>query len=547
MKSGARIILDYLEQESVPFVAGMPGGANLPLYDALHSSSIVSILARHEQGAGFIAQGYARATGKVGVCFATSGPGATNLITSLADAKLDSIPIIAITGQVPRDLIGTDAFQEVDTIGIARPGVKEAFFARDAQSLYDILPAAFAVARSGRPGPVLIDVPKDVQREVAAGRYAIMEPSRGTLSSASVEEAARMIQASRRPVLYAGGGIIHSNASEILIQIAERNAIPVVTTLMGIGSIPTSHPRFFGMLGMHGEPYTNLLLEECDLLIAVGSRFDDRATGKLSEFCPDAKVIHVDIDRTELGKLRKPDLAIQADARTFLSALRNILPFHERREWTALCDDLRRDHPSENHDGNSTALSYLREISDSISDHDVITTDVGQHQMWAAQVCRIREPRTFLTSGGLGTMGFGLPAAIGAALGTGKRAVCISGDGSILLNVQELALLADLNLDVKVVVFDNANLGMVRQQQQMFYGQRYSSSRFERAVDFVTLARSFGIPGYSASDRPISSILREPGPALIHLPIDENENVYPMVAPGSANRDMIRRPAGKNS
>jgi len=546
MQNGAQIIVNFLESVNVHVVAGMPGGANLPLYDALYSSSIQHVLARHEQGAGFIAQGMARASGFPGVCFATSGPGATNLLTALADAKMDSIPIFAVTGQVPKNLIGTDAFQEVDTCGMAAPLVKRAYFISNTEELYRILPEAWLFMQSGKPGPVLIDVPKDVQQNLAEGSFIWPETDLSPVSALDVQRFCAEITSSSRPILYIGGGVISAGASDLVRTLARQNSIPIVSTLMGLGAIPSTHPLYLGMLGMHGEAYTNFTLEEADLLIALGVRFDDRATGKLSEFCLNARVIHVDTDRRELGKLRRPDIAIESDLKSFLSVAVPVMPADDRSVWHERIRIIRAEHPSENEAASGCyAILVLNEISKILGPEDIITTDVGQHQMWVAQAYNFRNPRTLLTSGGLGTMGFGLPAAIGAALALPDRTVvCISGDGSILLNIQELALLHELDLNIKIIVMDNGHLGLVRQQQDLFYGKRISAARFNSSPDFCGLGRSFHIAAMRLERQGFGALkdaIETPGPMLIHVELDAEDNVYPMVAPGKANREMIRR------
>lgn len=548
--NGARLITMLLERQGVDVIAGIPGGANLPLYDALHASRIRHVLARHEQGAGFIAQGIARVTGQPAVCFGTSGPGATNLLTAIADAKLDSIPLVAITGQVPRAMIGTDAFQEIDTYGLTVPITKHNFLVRSAAELLEVVPDAFRIAASGRPGPVVIDVPKDVQNE-AIDIDHWPEPGRAAapprFSDADVSRAAALINAARRPVLLVGAGVIAAGAADELRRLADRAAIPVAATLLGLGSLPHDHPLFLGMVGMHAARCTNLLLEECDLLIAVGMRFDDRATGKAAEFCPHAKIIHVDIDPCELGKIKQPCLGVTADAGEFLRALVPRIAPSLRCDWIDHMARLRCSDPLAMPGADDPLRPYgiIRHVARRLPADAIITTDVGQHQMFVAQAYPFTQPRQWLTSGGLGSMGFGLPAAIGAALACPDRAVvCFSGDGSLLMNIQELATAAEEGVNVKVVLLNNARLGLVRQQQQLFYGGRYSASRFYAEPDFAVIARGFGVAAYDLgrSDNPFSTLdraLGTEGPCLLNVPIDPQENVYPMVPPGGANRDMI--------
>jgi acetolactate synthase-1/2/3 large subunit len=535
--TGAELTIALLERQGVTTVAGIPGGAVLPLYDALaRTGRIRHVLARHEQGAGFIAQGMARVTGRPGVCIASSGPGATNLLTAIADAKLDSIPVVAITGQVPRAMIGTDAFQEVDTFGLSLPITKHNYLVTAASDLLRVIPEAFAIAAAGRPGPVLIDIPKDVQSEsVDVSHWPTLAPHE-TAPAGSVtelERAAAMIEAAERPILYLGG--------------AERSALPTVMTLMGLGALPTRHELSLGMLGMHAAPYTNFALDECDLLVAVGARFDDRATGKLAEFCPRAAVIHIDVDAAELNKLRTAQLAIRADARAALERLLPLLQVRRRHAWHSRIAELKCRHPLQMPNLGSVHSPYglMNAVAAALPEGAIVTTDVGQHQMWAAQALPIERPRHWLTSGGLGTMGFGVPAAIGAALAAPDRTVaCISGDGSILMNLQELATAAEENVDVKIVLLDNRSLGLVHQQQTLFYGKRVFASRYSRPPDFVALARGFGLAAVDldrAADPAgaLAAALRLPGPALVHVTIDPAEQVLPMVPPGAANTAMI--------
>jgi acetolactate synthase-1/2/3 large subunit len=546
--TGADHVISFLLERGITRVSGMPGGAILPLYDALARSTLEHILVRHEQAAGFIAQGEARASGKPAVCMATSGPGATNLLTALADAKLDSIPVIAITGQVPTALIGTDAFQEVDIVSAARPLLKHAEQVPHISELPDVLARAFAHATSGRPGPVLIDIPKDVQQApFARGASRTKGPSAGRPSETAVridqiDAALAMLEQSERPVLYVGGGVIQAEAHELVGALARRQDLAVTCSLMGLGAFDPHDRRFLGMLGMHGAPSTNLVLRECDLLFAIGVRFDDRATGKISEFCPNAAVIHVDIDAREIGKLRTPQLGITQDANVFLQALVAKIGHRTRPAWCARIEALRERHPMPTLD--AAPRQVFRALEAGLDVRDTVTTDVGQHQMWLAQHLPIRRPRQLLTSGGLGTMGFGLPAAIGAALQTRGRVWCVTGDGSLLLNMQELATLAEHDLDVKIIVLDNQHLGLVRQQQTLFYQRRLSASAFAQKTDFVALARAFGIEGVSLADpselhAALAARRDRRGPCLFHVPIAAADMVLPMVAPGAGNHEMV--------
>ncbi len=552
--NGAQLIIRHLEQQEIRVVTGIPGGANLPLYDALaESAHIRHVLARHEQGAAFIAQGMARATGRPAVCLATSGPGATNLLTAIADAWMDSVPIICLTGQVPRPLLGTNAFQEIDICALARPITKACVLVQTAADLPVVLDEAFRLAVSGRPGPVLIDVPKDVQLEqVAIADLQIArpqpDPAAPSLDATLLAAAVAMINRSRRPILYLGGGCTQIEAATNARRLAERSRIPVVMTLMGLGILPSGHPLSLGLLGMHGSRATNLAMAECDLLIAAGARFDDRATGLMSEFCPKAKVIHIDIDQNEIGKLRGVDLGLRADAGQVLAALSSAVEARGRHGWLDRIRQLQQDHPGfqDQMVTGSRPMGLIRSIAEIAGPEALIATDVGKHQMWVAQSYPFNRPRQLLTSGGLGTMGFGLPAAIGAALACPKqRVICFSGDGSLQMNIQELVTAVEADADLKIVLMDNRSLGLVRQQQRLFYGNRTFASSFGVAVDFAAIARGFGMrairldePADSWPDR-LRQVFAEPGPCLIHVPIARDEEVYPMVPPGAANTVMI--------
>jgi len=549
--NGAQIAVRLLERQGVRLVAGYPGGAILPIYDALgQSDTIRHVLPRHEQGAGFIAQGMARVSGEVAVCLASSGPSATNLLTAIADAKLDSIPLVAITGQVPRPMIGTDAFQEVDIYGMSLPITKHNFLVSSTEELLEVIPRAFAIAASGRPGPVLIDIPKDVQsRSIEVDSWPA--PGGRTLPAAAdgmaLTEAAALIGAARRPILYLGGGVIHAGAADLAVALAEKASLPTVMTLMALGAMPVDHPLSLGMLGMHGAPCANLALEECDLLIAVGARFDDRATGKVAAFCPQAKIVHIDIDAAELDKIKSAHVGIVADLGEALARLLPRIPENPRTAWIARTRQLQEQHPQPlpGLGDPRSHFGLIRCVAACVDDDAIVVTDVGQHQMWVAQAYPLRRPRQWLTSGGLGTMGFGVPAAIGAALAAPQRTViCFTGDGSILMNIQELVTAAEVGANLKIVLMDNAALGLVHQQQSMFYGQGPFASEFQLQPDFIGAARAFGIAALDLGQaaNPLAALAEafaRPGPCLIRARIDATQKVYPMVPPGAANRDMI--------
>ncbi len=549
--TGAQLIVRLLERQGVRTIAGIPGGAILPLYDALSGSEIIRhVLARHEQGAGFMAQGMARVSGRPEVCFASSGPGATNLVTAIADAMLDSIPMVAITGQVPLSMIGSDAFQEVDIYGITVPITKHNFLVRSADELIEIIPEAFRLAMSGRPGPVLVDVPKDVQNQlIEVEDYpapATLDPT-PALDMAAIEKAAGMINQAKRPVLYLGGGVIQSGASAQAVTLAEQASLPTTMTLMGLGAMAVDHPLSIGMLGMHAARYTNLVLEESDLLICMGARFDDRAIGKAAQFCPNADIIHVDVDPSELHKIKKAHVAINGDVATVLDAMLPLVKTQIREMWLDEVRDLRERNPLDmpGIDDPRTHYGLIKAVADALDDNAIISTDVGQHQMWVAQAYPFRRPRQWLSSSGLGTMGFGMPAAMGAAMAAPDRTVvCFSGDGSLLMNIQELATLAEEGLNVKIVLMNNNSLGLVYQQQNLFYGKRVFASKYRGAPDFLRIAEGFGVASVDldASNNPAETLARaltQPGPCLIHASIDREQFVYPMVPPGAANTEMI--------
>jgi acetolactate synthase-1/2/3 large subunit len=566
-RTGAFALLDSLNRHGVEHIFGYPGGAILPIYDELYhweaSGKIKHILARHEQGAAHAADGYARATGKVGVCFGTSGPGATNLVTGIATAHMDSIPMVVITGQVPRAAIGSDAFQETDIYGITLPIVKHSYVVRDPRDMARIVAEAFHIASTGRPSPVLIDIPKDVGLEEFD--YVPVEPGSVKLpgyrptvkgNPRQINQALNLIRTAERPLLYIGGGAIASNAHAEVRQLAELFQIPVTTTLMGKGSFDEKHPLAVGMLGMHGTAYANFAVSECDLLIAVGSRFDDRVTGKLDEFASRAQVIHIDIDPAEVGKNRAPQVPIVGDVRQVLIDLLQrgqeldvAIDANQTKEWRSRVNRWRQDYPL-----------MVPQYSDSISPQEAIselanqapnayyTTDVGQHQMWSAQFLK-NGPRRWISSAGLGTMGFGLPAAMGAKMAhPDEEVICIAGDASIQMNIQELGTLTQYGINVKTVIINNGWQGMVRQWQQAFHGERYSSSNMEVGMpDFVKLAEAYGVKGIIVRDRSeltdaIAEMLAHNGPVLMNIHVTKNENCYPMVAPGKSNAQMFGLP-----
>ncbi|WP_202807342.1 biosynthetic-type acetolactate synthase large subunit [Synechocystis sp. PCC 7509] len=566
--TGGFALIDSLKRHGVEHIFGYPGGAILPLYDELYKAEalggIQHILVRHEQGAAHAADGYARATGKVGVCFATSGPGATNLVTGIATAQMDSIPMVIVTGQVSRAAIGTDAFQETDIYGITLPIVKHSYVVRDVKDMARIVAEAFYIASSGRPGPVLIDVPKDVGLEEF--EYVPVEPGTVKLpgyrptvkgNPRQINAAWELMQNSRRPLLYVGGGAIAAGAHHEIKQIAELFNIPVTTTLMGKGAFDENHPLALGMLGMHGTAYANFSVSECDLLICIGARFDDRVTGKLDEFASRAQVIHIDIDPAEVGKNRVPEVPIVGDVKQVLIDLLalcqtkgdRVCTPNQTQEWLHRINTWRRDYPLvvPHHADSMSPQEVIFELATQAPDA-YYTTDVGQHQMWSAQFLK-NGPRRWISSAGLGTMGYGLPAAMGAkvALPT-EEVICISGDASFQMNLQELGTLAHYGINVKIVIINNGWQGMVRQWQQAFYGERYSSSNMEPAMpNFEMLAQAYGIKGITISSREelpeaIAQMLAHNGPVLIDAHVTRDENCYPMVAPGKSNSQMIGLP-----
>ncbi|UZW59883.1 acetolactate synthase 2 catalytic subunit [Lysobacter enzymogenes] len=554
--NGARWLAQALAAEGVDTLFGYPGGTIMPFYDALHGSDLKHILVRHEQGAAFAANGYARASGRVGVCVATSGPGASNLVTGIADAMLDSVPMVCITGQVATSLMGTDAFQELDVFGMTLPIVKHSFLARSVDDLPRMLGEAFRLARSGRPGPVLIDLPKDVQNADASHLPAhapLPTDPVAAAPDASYHEAAALIAHARKPLVYGGGGISLGDAVESFRAFVEGSQIPAVLTLKGLGALPADHALNLGMLGMHGNRAANLSVQECDLLIVVGARFDDRATGKLAEFAPNARVVHMDLDACEIGKLRHADAGVRGCLRRSLDALTPAITAQlqgrnggARRAWRDTCLQRKREcAPRYDAPGETVyAPALLRALSER-APQAVVACDVGQHQMWVAQHWRFDDPRKHLTSGGLGAMGFGVPAALGAQLENPQATViCVSGDGSFLMNVQELATIARYRLPVKIVLLDNQALGMVRQWQELFFERRYSEIDLSDNPDFCAIAAAFGIKAMyvdraDSVDEALTYMLDTPGPVLLHVAIDQAANVWPLVPPNHNNAQML--------
>ncbi|MCL6712345.1 acetolactate synthase 2 catalytic subunit [Pseudomonas sp. R2.Fl] len=555
-RNGARWLTLALEAEGVDTLFGYPGGTIMPFYDALVDSSLKHILVRHEQGAALAANGYARASGKVGVCVATSGPGASNLVTGIADAMLDSVPMVCLTGQVATPLMGTDAFQELDVFGLTMPIVKHSFLARRVEDLPEMVREAFRIAREGRPGPVLIDLPKDVQMADASHLPdhvpAAVDPVPAP-ADARLAEALAAIAGAEKPVIYGGGGIALADAVDAFRQFVEATRIPTVLTLRALGALPGNHPQFLGMLGMHGTRAANMAVQEADLLVVVGARFDDRATGKLAEFAPFARVVHLDADAYEISKLRGADIAIPGDVATGLRALGAARSTCE--EWRKRCAGNRERHGFRYDAPGSDiyAPALLKRLTEVAPADTIVACDVGQHQMWVAQHCKFGHPRNHLTSGALGTMGFGLPAAMGAQFACPDRTVVlVSGDGSFMMNVQELATIARCKLPVKIVLLDNSALGMVRQWQELFFAERYSEIDLSDNPDFAALAQVFGIPARRIElrnqvDDALAELLAQPGPALLHVAIDIKANVWPLVPPNHANSSMLDGNPAKQS
>ncbi|WP_292465008.1 acetolactate synthase large subunit [Methanolobus sp.] len=550
--TGARALIECLYREGVDTIFGYPGGVLLPIYDELYSSDIRHILVRHEQAAAHAAEGYARATGKTGVCLATSGPGATNLVTGIANAYMDSIPMVALTGQVPSSMIGNDAFQEANITGITMPITKHNYLVQDVKELPRIIKEAFHIASTGRPGPVLVDLPKDITTDMIDFHYPDKVELRGYNPTyegnlQQIKKAAVEIGKSKSPVIYAGGGVISADAAAELKQFAEKAQIPVTTTLTGMGGFPGNHPLFMGMPGMHGTKYANYAIQESDLLIAVGVRFDDRVTGKIKSFASNAKIIHIDIDPAEISKNIKVDIPIVGDAKWILAHLIKYAGKAQSEEWIEKIDGWKKQYPLHYMEpaGDEIKPQYIVEQINAVCPDAIIVTEVGQHQMWAAQYFKYTEPRTFISSGGLGTMGYGFPAAIGAKVARPDKVVIdVSGDGSFQMNSQEMATIVQNNIPVIIAIFNNGFLGMVRQWQEIFYGKRYSSTCIRDSVDFVKLAEAYGALGIRATTRDevrpaLEKAIASGRPTLIDFIVECEENVSPMVPAGAAINEIL--------
>jgi acetolactate synthase I/II/III large subunit len=551
-------IMECLKAEGVDVVFGLPGGANLPTYDAFVDAGIKHILVRHEAGGGHAAEGYAKATGKVGVAFATSGPGATNLITPICDAMMDSVPVVFITGQVRTELLGTDGFQEADTLGITMPIVKHSFMIQHPTEIPRAIHEAFYLARSGRPGPVLVDVPQDLSRAeieyepVTDIRLPGYQPTVEG-NQKQIRQAAKALAAARRPVIYAGGGVVNANASAELTEFATCDRFPVTCTLMGLGAFSGTHPQWLGMLGMHGTRAANYAIDEADLICAIGARFDDRVTGKLSEFAPRAKFIHIDVDPAEISKNVPAHIPIVGDAKHVLSKLlveyRALSPDSARLgDWWKRIEGWRDRHPLGYKDSEDSEIKpqyMIQALYEATGGEAIITSDVGQHQMWTAQYYNFPKPRRWINSGGLGTMGFGLPAAMGAAVGCPDQVVCcIAGDGSVQMNAQELATCAQEGIPIKVFIMNNGYLGMVRQWQELFWDGRYSQVETGAYPDFVKLAEAYGATGMRLTDKgslveDMKRAIETDGPVVADVKVTREENTYPMIPAGSAAREMV--------
>lgn len=552
-RKGAQIIIDSLLRHGVDTVFGYPGGQNIPIYDALYGvKEITHVLTRHEQGAIHAADGYARATGKVGVVFATSGPGATNLVTGLANANMDSVPLVAVTGQVPTNMIGNDSFQEADIYGISVPITKYNYLVKDVSKLERVLVEAFHIAKSGRPGPVLIDVPRDIQTSEIVPEKSLelrlpsYQPSiKG--NAKQIIEAAKAIESAEKPVIYAGGGVISSGAGEELIRLAEMGSIPVAMTLMGLGAFPGTHSLSLGMLGMHGTKYANIAVAESDVLIAIGTRFSDRVTGRPEDFARNARIIHIDIDPAEIGKIKKCNIPIVGDCKMVLKVIIEKLKPKKREKWVARMNDLKKELPMTYKDSDKVIKPQyvIEQIYEATKGKAIITTDVGQHQMWTAQYYKFENQRALITSGGLGTMGFGFPAAIGAKMGCPKKTVVnITGDGSFQMTIQEIATAVQYKIPIKVAILNNGYLGMVRQWQELFYDGRYSETDLGVSPDFVKIAEGYRAKGILVQRkedvRPaITKALEMEEPVVMDFRVDREENVMPMIPPGGTVKNVL--------
>ncbi|MGM9923579.1 MAG: acetolactate synthase large subunit [Bacillus sp. (in: firmicutes)] len=552
-KSGAQYLLSALKKQNVEVMFGYPGGAVLPIYDEIYDAGITHILTRHEQGAIHAAEGYARITGKPGVVIATSGPGATNIITGLADAMIDSLPLVVITGQVATSVIGTDAFQEADVLGITTPITKHNYQVRNVEELPRILKEAFYIASTGRPGPVLIDIPKDIammQAETEEDPEINLPGYQPTIKPnyLQIRKLIEAVSSAKKPVILAGAGVLHAKASEQLKEYAEQQGLPVIHTLLGLGGFPASHPQFVGMAGMHGVYAANMALYECDLLISIGARFDDRVTGNLKSFAPHATVAHIDIDPAEIGKNVPTAIPVVGDAKeTLYSLIKQNGKKPECSDWTTAIQEWKERYPLQYDRGNQDVLKpqkVIELIHELTNGEAIVVTDVGQHQMWSAQYYKLNQPNAWVTSGGLGTMGFCVPAAIGAQLADrSKTVVAVVGDGGFQMTSQELGVMAEMNLPIKVVILNNNALGMVRQWQELFHGERYSHSLLTSQPSFVKLADAYGIKGLQAAtneeaEAALRNALATPEPILIDMRVEAMENVYPMVAPGKGLHEM---------
>ena len=555
----ADAVMECLKAEGVDVVFGLPGGANLPTYDALYDAGIKHILVRHEAGGGHAAEGYAKATGRVGVAFGTSGPGATNLVTPICDAMMDSVPTVFITGQVRTELLGTDGFQECDTGGITMPIVKHSIMIQHPLEIPEAIHQAFYIARSGRPGPVLVDIPQDLSRadiEYAPAVGDVHLPGYQPTTEGNQKQiriAAKALANARRPVLYAGGGVVNANASSELVDLATSDRFPVTCTLMGLGAFPAPHEQWLGMLGMHGTRAANYAMDEADLIVAIGARFDDRITGKLSEFAPRAKFIHIDVDPAEISKNVPAHIPIVGDAKNILPRLTAEYRAQEAdsgrlEDWWGRIENWRKQHPlgwEDSEDSEIKPQYMVRALFEATAGAAIVTSDVGQHQMWAAQYYDFPAPRRWINSGGLGTMGFGLPAAMGAQVGCPEATVvCIAGDGSVQMNMQELATCAEYDIPVKVFIMNNGYLGMVRQWQELFWDKRYSHVDQGEWPDFVKLAEAYGATGLRFEDKAtlvedMRGALETDGPVLVDVRVTREENTYPMIPAGQAARDMV--------